>query len=204
MPPVGYATYALLSQHNATTTSSSTASATADLLAGSAGGRPPTTASAAVGTEPRAAAEARAPASLHTQLSNGVLNVTLHAVTGRLVAVSAADGSWGMSFSQELMLYKSSTGDESNTAAAAAAGITARQTAMQGSRSSGSRQGGAAGRQVQQGRDCQLKAAAAVGRAVRGVEVGCGGDDDEGEPDGGQSSGAYIFRPAGDSPVSRV
>lgn len=194
MPPVGYATYALLSQHNATTTSSS-ASATADLLPGSAGGQP--TASAAVGTEP-IAAEARAPAS-HTQLSNGVLNLTLHAVTGRLVAVSAADGSWAMSFSQELMLYKSSTGDESNTAAAA--GNTARQTAMQGNRSSGSRQGGTTGRQVQQG-DCQVRAAAA-GRAVRGVEVGCGGGD-EGESDGGQSSGAYIFRPAGDSPVSRV
>jgi hypothetical protein len=113
-----------------------------------------------------------------------VLNVTLHEVTGRLVGVSAADGSWTMGWTQELMWYKSSTGDQPEPTAD-------HQTLS----SSSSREMHKHPDQPRRPK-CSSKPARSVGSGI-----GCGGD---GEPDGGQSSGAYIFRPAGDAAVSQA
>jgi hypothetical protein len=52
-------------------------------------------------------------------LSNGRLNVALDSGSGRLFAVAAADGSWGLRFIQELMWYKSSIGEEEHQASGA-------------------------------------------------------------------------------------
>jgi hypothetical protein len=67
---------------------------------------------------PAAAAAAAAQQELR-QLSNGRLNITLDTASGRFFAIAAADGSWGLRFSQELMWYKSSTGEEERQASGA-------------------------------------------------------------------------------------
>jgi hypothetical protein len=71
---------------------------------------------AAAAAQPPAAA---APQQELRQLSNGRLNITLDTASGRFFDVSAADGSWGLRFSQDLMWYKSSTGEEERQASGA-------------------------------------------------------------------------------------
>jgi hypothetical protein len=96
-------------------------------------------------------------------VANGVLNLTFDAVSGRMLGVSAADGSWHVPATQELVWYNSSRGDEPADPPPAAAPAPAAAAPA---------------------------AAAAGARGVRAAR------------NGGQASGAYIFRPAGSSPVS--
>ncbi|KAF6264318.1 hypothetical protein COO60DRAFT_1634484 [Scenedesmus sp. NREL 46B-D3] len=62
---------------------------------------------------------AAAPGQQPRQLTNGRLNLTIDAASGRFFSVSSADGSWGLRFSQELMWYQSSTGEEDGQAGGA-------------------------------------------------------------------------------------
>ena len=52
--------------------------------------------------------------NLPPHVSNGVIRLHLDPATGRITAVSAADGSWAMAFTQDIMAYNSSTGEEDN------------------------------------------------------------------------------------------
>lgn len=151
LPPLGYATYALLAAHNTSTATTTSSSST------------PLDVASAASAQPAAAKAESASAAAEQPLvySNGVLSLALHAVTGRLLTVSADDGSWSMQLSQELMWYRSSNGDEQGGTGADADGTTA-----------------------------------AAGKAGAGKRAARGGGN------GGQSSGAYIFRPAGGTPVS--
>jgi hypothetical protein len=62
---------------------------------------------------------AAAPMQQLRQLSNGRLNLTLDASSGRFFAVAAADGAWSVRLRQDLLWYKSSTGEEERQASGA-------------------------------------------------------------------------------------
>jgi len=207
LPPVGYATYALLLDTNSSS-SSDTHSVdnsidTAHTIFSDVGGDPARPAAAAAAGQAAAAAAAGAAAaaaaaaagagggpSAHSLVSNGVLNVTLHAITGRLVSVGAADGSWVMQLTQEIMWYKSRTGIEPGTSSEPEPkGSTVSSAPGHHSPSSKSKDSKCSGVDPKQG------------TATDGIGCG-GGEEGGGAKDGGQSSGAYIFRPAGDAPVS--
>jgi hypothetical protein len=83
------------------------------------GGDGASSAAAAAAATAAAGAAAAAPQQELLQLSTGRLNLTLDTATGRFFDVSAADGSWGLRFSQELMWYKSSSGEEEHQASGA-------------------------------------------------------------------------------------
>jgi len=184
MPPVGYATFAIMMQNSTTVSGSNSLNSSSSN---------PTGAAAGPDGNRQTGPDADLMQAYH-QLSTGAFNVTVDVVSGRLVAVSAADGSWAMALTQEMMWYKSSTGGEEDPLKDGPA------RAQQSGR-----------RQVSRGRRCDHCDGADSSGSPAGCmggtsstaagAVGCSSRDGR-LLRGSQSSGAYIFRPATTAPVS--
>jgi hypothetical protein len=102
--------------------------------------------------------------------------VELDESTGLLTSVAATDGSWSMALTQQLMYYVSSVGEEGSTAGQTAA--AARCDPLTG-----------------------MTGAGQCSAVLEGPRVHVAAREEESP---GQTSGAYIFRPAAEFPVSQL
>jgi hypothetical protein len=118
------------------------------------------------------------------QAQGSGIAVQLDESTGLLTSVSATDGSWSMALTQQLMYYVSSVGEEGSTSAGQTppAGQTTPGTAARCDPLTG------------------LTGAGQCTAVLEGPRVHVAVREEDSP---GQTSGAYIFRPAAEFPVSQ-